>query len=288
MDFASAFKYPFHNSPKVLSIVLTLTILITFCVVLIVSAGDWSSYMQLAEVHDTMDQLGEMDPLSSTAALGFLGTVVLMILGGFWLNGYSVEVIRAIMDNNETMPGVEIGANLGRGFWIFLSVLWYGFVSLLLIMALVVIAGIFSALSEALGGIAGIAGFIVFIAYVFVAGWAYFVGLARYARGADRSSLFAILHNMRIARAHSGLSLRLSACMIGLMLIYGFVKSIVDGIIGGFLGPDLVVAAAISILTYFAFNLFQHFSTQHLIAQYAMEIAIDGQNEFEKDKVDST
>ncbi len=286
MDFARAFKYPFHNSPKVLSIVLTLTVLITLCVALLVSAHDWSPYMQLAEAHDTMDQLGGMVPLSSPVYLGFLGILALMVLGGFWLNGYSVEVIRAIMDNYDTMPAFEIGANLSRGFWIFLSALWYGFVSMLLIIALVLIAGIFSGLSEALGGIAGIGGFFVFIAYVFVAGWAYFVGLARYARGADRSALFAIMRNMRIAREHRGLSIRLSAYMIALMLLYGFVKSIVDGLIGGFMGPDIVVAAATSILTYFAFNLFQHFSTQHLIAQYGLAIEAAGHDMPGKEKLD--
>ena len=286
MDFAQAFKYPFNNSPKVLSIVLTLTILITLCVVLIVSAQDWSSYLQLAEVHETMDHLGELDPISGAAVFGFLGILALMILGGFWLNGYSVEVIRAIMKNYETMPAVEIGANLRRGFWIFLSALCYGFVSMLLIIALVLIAGIFSSLSEALGGIAGIGGFFVFIAYVFVAGWAYFVGLTRYSRSDDRSALFAIMRNMRIARDHGRLSIRLSAYMIALMLLYGFVKSIADGLIGGFMGPDIVVAAAISILTYHAFNLFQHFSTQHLIAQYGLAIEAAGPDMPSKEKLD--
>lgn len=286
MDFARAFKYPFHNSPKVLSIVLTLTILITLCVALLVSAHDWSPYMQLAEAHDTMDQLGGMVPLSSPVYLGFLGILALMVLGGFWLNGYSVEVIRAIMNDYETMPAVEIGANLRKGFWIFVSALCYGFIALLLIVALVMFAGVFARFSELVGGIAAIGAFFLVIAYVFVAGWAYFVGLARYARAGDRSALFAVRHNMRIARQHQGLSLRLSAYMIALMLLYGFVKSIVDGVISGFMDPDIVVAAVISILTYHAFNLFQHFSTQHLIAQYGLAIEAAGYDMPGKEKLD--
>ncbi len=286
MDFVRAFKYPFNNSPKVLSIVLTLTVLITLCVVLIVSAQDWSSYMQLAEAHETMDHLGELDPISGAAVLGFLGILALMILGGFWLNGYSVEVIRAIMNNYETMPAVEIGANLSRGFWIFLSALCYGFVALLLIIALVLLAGIFAGIAELLGSIVAIGAFFLVIGFVFVAGWAYFVGLTRYSRSDDRSALFAIMRNMRIAREHRGLSIRLSASMIALMLLYGFVKSIVDSVIGGFMGPDIVVAAAISILTYHAFNLFQHFSTQHLIAQYGLAIEAAGHDMPGKEKLD--
>ncbi|MDE2859589.1 MAG: DUF4013 domain-containing protein [Chloroflexota bacterium] len=286
MDFTRAFKYPFHNSPKVLSIVLTLTIMITICVVFIAGSHDWSPYVELTEIHGTMDQLEDLDYPGSAAFLGFLGLLALMILGGFWLNGYSVEVIRAIMRNYDTMPGVEVGANLRRGFWVFLSSLWYGIVALLLAVALLILVGIFSSLSSLVGTVVSIGALFLVIAYVFVAGWAYFVGLARYARAGDRSALFAILRNMRIAREHRGLSIRLSAFMIALMIIYGTVKSIVDSLIGGFMGPDVVVATVISILTYYAFNLFQHFSTQHLIAQYALAIAASDYDLPDKEKPD--
>lgn len=288
MDFTRAFKYPFHNSAKVISIVLVLTILFTFCIALIASSYDWSSYLQVLGYREALDSVSELDAPGAGAVLGLLGLMAVMVFEGFWLSGYSVDVIRSIMKNYDTMPGIEIGANLRKGFWLFLSGLWYGIVSLFLGLVLWLLVGVFSKLSSLLGGIASIAAIVMVIAYVFVAGWAYFLGMTRYAWAGDRSTLFAIRHNMRIAREHRALSIRLSAFMIALMIIYGIARWLVESVIGGFIGPDIVVAAVITFITYYAFNLFQHFSTQHLIAQYALEIAVDGQYEFEKDKVDYT
>ncbi|MCY4069901.1 MAG: DUF4013 domain-containing protein [Chloroflexi bacterium] len=286
MDFIRAFKYPFHNSAKVISIVLVLTIIFTFCIALIASSHDWSSYLQFISYRHALDSVNELDQPGSGALLGMLGLLAVMVFEGFWLSGYSVEVIRAIMKDYDTMPGIEIGANLRKGFWLFLSGLWYVIVSLFLGVVLWLLVGIFSKLSFLLGSIASIGAIVLVIAYIFLAGWAYFVGVTRYAWADDRSALFAIRHNMRIAREHRGPSIRLSAFMIALMIIYGIARSIVEGVVGGFIGPDIVVAAVITFITYYAFNLFQHFSTQHLIAQYALEIGIGGQNEFDKDKVD--
>lgn len=276
MDFTRALKYPFQNSPKVLSIVLTLTILISVCIVWIANGHDWSSYLQVADINETMDHMEDLESLSGSVALGFFGLLILMVLGGFWLNGYSVEVLRRIMNHSDTMPPVEIGANLSSGFWVFLSIVWYGFVSIFLAAALIVLIGILSNLASFLGGIAAVAGFFLGVVYVFVAGWAFFVGLTRYARSdGNRSALFDIRRNMRIARDNRGLSIRLSLYMIAFMILYGSAQSLVDNLLGGFLGQDIVVSAVVFVVTYHAFNLFQHFSSQHLIAQYGMAIAGD-------------
>ena len=286
MDFIRAFKYPFHNSAKVISIVLVLTIMFTFCIALIASSHDWTSYLQLIGYREALDSVAELDTPGAGAFLGLLGLMAVMVFEGFWLSGYSVAVIRAIMKNYDTMPGIEIGANLRKGFWLFLSGLWYGIASLFLGIVLWLLVGTFSRLSLLLGSVASIGAILLVIVYIFVAGWAYFVGMARYAWAGDRSALFAILHNMRIAREHRAPSIRLSAFMIALLIIYAIARWIVESVIGGFLGPDIVVAAVVTFITYYAFNLFQHFSTQHLIAQYALEIGIGGQHEFDKDKVD--
>lgn len=286
MDFTRAFKYPFHNSPKVISIVLVLTILFTFCIALIAGSHDWSSYLQLIGYHEALDSVSELDQPGAGAVLGMLGLIAVTVFEGFWLSGYSVEVIRAIMNNYDTLPGIEIGANLRKGFWLFLSGLWYVIASLFLGLVLWLLVGIISKLSVILGNVASIGAIVLAIAYIFLAGWAYFIGVARYAWSDDRSALFAIQHNMRIAREHRNASIRLSAFMIALSIMYAIARWLVDSLLGGFLGPNIVVAAAISFISYFAFNLFQHFSTQHLVAQYALEIGIGAQNEFDKDKVD--
>lgn len=286
MDFTRAFKYPFHNSAKVISIVLILTILFTLCIALIAGSHDWSSYLQLIGYREALDSVNELDKPGGGAVLGLFGLIAVMVLEGFWLSGYSVDVIRAIMNNYDTMPDIEIGANLRKGFWLFLSGLAYGIASLILLLVVWMLVGIFFKLSSLLGSIVSIGAVLLAIVYVFVAGWAYFVGVARYAWSEDRSALFSILHNMRIAREHRGPSMRLSAFMVALFILYGIAKWLVDSVVGGFLGPDIVVAAAISFISYYAFNLFQHFSTQHLVAQYASEIGVGAQSEYDKDKID--
>ena len=78
----------------------------------------------------------------------------------------------------------------------------------------------------------------------------------------------------------------LLAYMIFLTIIYGILRGIVDGITGGIGG--LMLGITLSIIIYYFFNLMQHFSTQHLIAQFATEIGLRGDHYApEKTKVDS-
>ena len=73
---------------------------------------------------------------------------------------------------------------------------------------------------------------------------------------------------------------------IVLGFIYNIGTRVLDGLINGITGSGgvLLTALVISVIVFFALNLFQHFSAQHLIAQYAMRIGIGGAGP--KDKVD--
>ena len=78
---------------------------------------------------------------------------------------------------------------------------------------------------------------------------------------------------MRIARENWTKGAGLLVYMIVLSIIYGIVRGIVDGIFGGVVG---MLGITLSIVIYYVFNLMQHFSTQHLIAQYAVHFGIGG------------
>ena len=176
--------------------------------------------------------------------------------------------------------------NLREGFWLFLSTLWYILAACLFCIILYVLYSIATGLGGLIGTLVGLATALAAIAFFVLAGWGYFVGMARYAVENDRSPLFQIVRNMRTARANLGLGFRLVLYFIALSIIYGIVRSLVEGVLGGFIGSDIVIAVALSAVVYFAFNLFQHFSTQHMIAQYAMAVGVGRDIDEDKDKVD--
>lgn len=271
MDFIRAFKFPFRNSPKVISIVLTLTIAFVICVMLMANAVPWESSMEVAgdwtsvEVHN-------MD-FSASAVVGLLGLfALLVVVGGFWMNGYSIAVIREVMHGSDSMPAVDFAQNLRQGAWLFISALAIIALNVILWVAALVAVSITGSLGlpEILTVIVTLSGFVLAVAVAALTGWAYFIGMARYAIERERASLFAIAANIGIARANIGSGLRLALMMLLLSAIYGLVRGAVEGLLGGFAGSDVVVMAAVSVSVYFGFNLFQHFSTQHLIAQYAL------------------
>ena len=286
MNFVRAFKYPFHNSAKVLSIVLVLTIAFVVCVAMIAGAHDWTSLLQNLSYGPDLQSFDELEAPGAAAGLGALGLLVVVVLEGFWLNGYSLAVIRSVLDGNDNMPEVNFGKHLRQGFWLFLSTLWYILAACLFCFICLLMYIIAAQLVEVIGMLVGLAISFAAIAFFALAGWGYFVGMARYAVENNRSPLFQIVRNMRTARANLGLGFRLVLYFIALSTIFGIVRSIVEGVLGGFIGSDIVVAAALSAVVYFAFNLFQHFSTQHMIAQYAMAVGVGRDIDADKDKVD--
>ena len=300
MDFITAFKYPFNSAAKVFSIVLVLTIAFALCLALVIGSYDWSSLVEainsginealgaagtsadMDASHELLNekQLEGLGAGLQTAALGLLGLVIAAAVAGFWISGYSVDVIRSVMAGQDALPAVEFGKNVRAGFTLFLSAVLYG---LLFILFLAVVG----LLVNLLGGIAPLLAFIAVIAAIplmFLMGWGYYIGMARYAAEGDGSVVFQIMENMKTARNNLGPSVSLVLFQIILNVIYNIGARVFDGILDGITGSDVMTALAVSAIVFFALNLFQHFSGQHLIAQYAMRIGIGGQGP--KDKVD--
>lgn len=284
MSFSKAFRYPIQNYARVLRIVLVMTIAFVAFIGLALNSYDWSPLIaQINTLDHNEYQIGEPQAPGATALVGVVGLIVVAVVSGFWLSGYSVEVIRSVWNEVEFLPDIEFGRNFRGGFYLFLSSVAYW---ILLIVLMVVEIFIFQATSSlgALNTLAAIVAVCLTIIAIALMGWAYFVGMARFAAEGDHRAVFQIRRNIRLARANWTSGAGLLAYMVALSIIYGLFRGIVDGIFGGVAG---MLGITLSIMIYYVFNLLQHFSTQHLIAQYAVQIGIGG-DEYEpgKGKVD--
>ena len=282
MNFSNAFKYPFHNFAKVMSIVLALTIAFAVFIAMILNSHDWSpllAHLYGFEVADA--SANTFEAMSGTTIVGIFGLIVVAIASGFWLSGYSIEVIRAVMREDEWMPAVDLSQNVKDGALLFVSSVAYW----LMFIALIVVVAVGN---QMLGGIITLVLMVFAFVTICVMGWAYFVGMARFALEGDYRASWEIWKNMRSARVNWRSGANLLLYMIAFSIIYGIVRQIVDGIFGGLMGANLLTGITVSIIIYYIFNLMQHFSTQVLIAQYASEINIRGDHfNPEKGKVDA-
>ena len=286
MNFSVAFKYPFQNFAKVMSIVLALTIAFALCIAMILNTHDWSPLLEELYGYGLADSYANtFEPLGGMTIIGIVGLVVVAIASGFWLSGYSIEVMRAVMREDEWMPGIDFGQNVKDGALLFVASVAYWVMLVVLIGVLALINGILGRVGL-VGLIVAIASVVITVGAVFVMGWGYFVGMARFATEGDYKGSWQIWRNMRTAREHKGAGLTLLLYMIAFSIIYGIVRQVVDGIFGGLMGANLFAGITLSIIIYYIFNLMQHFSTQVLIAQYATEIGIRGDHyNPEKDKM---
>lgn len=285
MSFSSAFKYPFNNFAKVFSIVLTLTIAFAMFMGLMLNSHDWSSVLAtISDLDPAMYDIGDPQPMSGPAVLGAFGVVLVAIVSGLWLSGYSVEVVRGVMNDGGRMPEVEFARNLKDGFYLLLSSAAYWLLLILLLLVEFVLVGLTSSLG-ALGALVVLASVICTIGALCLMGWAYFIGMARFAAEGDHRASWQIQRNLKLSKQNwrSGASLLLY--MVFLSIVYNVMRGAVDGLVGGVGG--LMVGITLSIVIYYFFNLMQHFSTQHLIAQFAAEIGLRSDNyDPEKTKVD--
>lgn len=286
MNFSSAFKYPFHNFAKVMSIVLALTIAFAVFIAMILNSHDWSPLLAGLYGHDVSSASADhFQPLGGTTIVGIIGLIVVAIVSGFWLSGYSVEVIRSVLREDKWMPGGDFGRNVKDGAYLFASSVAYWLMFFALIIGLAVLYGVLGRVGV-LSHLIGIGAVLFTVGAAFVMGWGYFVGMARFAAEGDYKASWQIKTNMRIARRNWRKGAALLLYMIAFSFVYGSVRQIVDGVFGGFMGANLLAGITLSIIIYYLFNLMQHFSTQVLIAQYASEIGIRSDHyNLDKDKV---
>ena len=100
------------------------------------NSHDWSPLVaQLYNLDPAVYDVGTPGPMGGSAIAGLLGLVVVAVVSGFWLSGYSIEVIRSVVSDIEYMPDVEFSRNLKDGFYLFLSsvVYWVMFIILVVV-----------------------------------------------------------------------------------------------------------------------------------------------------------
>ncbi len=280
MSFSKAFKYPLNSFGDVFSLVLILTIAVAVFLGVALNSYDWTPI--LAEIYDLDPNeyyIGEPEPLNGMAAFGLLGALVVFIVEGFWLSGYSIEVIRAVMSEVELMPKIDFGRNVKDGIYLFASSLVYW----IIFFVIIVVSMLAHKLTQA-NAIVTVVAVVVTVVAVALMGWAYLIGMARFAVDRDYRSAWQIRENLLRARKHWPNGASLLLYMVALSFVYGIFRGIVEGIFGGVTG---MIGITLSIVIYYFFNLFQHFSTQHLIAHFAIEIGLSTDNVIqEKAKVD--
>ncbi len=289
MNFTNAIKYPFQNFAKVMSIVLAMTIAFAVFIAMIINSHDWTPLLTAMTNLDVSQSHTEtLQPLSSTTITGVFGLLLVALVSGFWLSGYSVEVIRAVMREETWMPEVNLGQNIKDGAALFAASAAYWALFVLLMVVMVTLTGLLGQIIDILGLLAALASFVIVVGAALVMGWAYFVGMARFAAEGDYRSAWQIRRNIRIAREYRGPGFTLLLYMIAISLLYGVVRQAVDSVFGGLLNANMLAGVTLSLIIYYLFNLMQHFSTQVLIAQYAEVIGIGGDRfNTEKDKVDA-
>jgi len=289
MNFSSAFKYPFRNFAKVMSIVLAMTIAFAVFIAMTLNSYDWTSLLAELIGHDLPDSYARtFQPFGGTTIAGIVGLLLVAVVSGFWTSGYSVEVVRAVMREQEWMPAVDFGRNVKDGAYLFASGLAYWALFVALLVALEVVGGLLGEVVEFARTIVAIGAIVCVTGAAFVMGWGYFVGMARFAAEGDYKASWRIWENMRFAWSNWQKGARLALYMIAFSIIYGIARQIVDGVFGGLMGANLFAGFTLSIIIYYIFNLMQHFSTQVLIAQYAVEIGIRSDRyDSDKDKVDA-
>ena len=274
MNFSRAITYPFNNLAKVFSIVLAMTIAIAIFLGLIANTHDWSPLMSVIYGADFgTSYANELQPFGATTWLGILGLLIVAAGSGFWLSGYSVEAIRAVMNGIETLPAVNLSRNVKDGFYLFISSVAYW----IFFGVLCLIVSTFLGLTGSPAGmnpIVILASAIVMIVAVALMGWAYLIGMARFAAEGDYKASWQIFRNMRLARAHWRSGLTLLLYMIALTLIYSVVRGVVELALGGIIGGAGMASITLTIIVYYIFNLMQHFSTQHLVAQFGAKIGV--------------
>lgn len=301
MDFTTALSYPYKSLAKVFTIVLVMTIGVAVFLGMILNSFDWIGYIyylqELAQYGgSSYPFVPRYDTNQAQLIVGILGLFGLAIVQGFWISGYSIRIIRAIIDESQTLPAIVFGVDLAKGFYLFLSSILYAVV----FIPFVLVVGFLMAMTAGPYGTSGLSiliycsAILVAIPFLFVAGWAYFIGMARCAAEDSNSALFQIWTNMRIARENTRASFSLIGYQILLFLVYLFIGQVagkVFEVVSGAFVTDyinetmLLVIMIISLMLQLAFSIVQQFSNIHLIAQYAQRIGIaDSYDDKDKNK----
>lgn len=271
MNFTEAIGYSFkgQNIPKILTIVLVFVI--TGVSILVASI------------------------LLESVALLFVLMPVLLVYGLF-VSGYPIAVIKSVMSDEDALPNIQLGRDLGRGALVWIASFVYMipfFILFAIVFSLIGITAPQSSSAEPNASMIMVfcGAMIAMVVLGFGFTYSLLVGWIRYATEDSAGALFNIPKNFGIVMSNIGTTLGLFVRQIGLGIVFGIFSAIVGNIIMLFFGSsmnnlayvetadDLVsLGLPIAIFTsvYYVFSLtislMQTLSSSHLIAGYGIDL----------------
>ncbi|GAB5492898.1 MAG: hypothetical protein Phog2KO_31130 [Phototrophicaceae bacterium] len=271
MNFTEAIGYSFkgQNIPKILTIVLVFVI--TGVSILVASI------------------------LLESVALLFVLMPVLLVYGLF-VSGYPIAVIKSVMSDEDALPNIQLGRDLGRGALVWIASFVYMipfFILFVIVFALLGATAPQSSSAELDASMLMVfcGAMIAMVVLGFGFTYSLLVGWIRYAAEDSAGALFNIPKNFGIVMSNIGTTLGLFVRQIGLGIVFGIFSAIVGNIIMLFFGSsmnnlayvetadDLVsLGLPIAIFTsvYYVFSLtislMQTLSSSHLIAGYGIDL----------------
>jgi hypothetical protein len=306
MDFTSALLYPFKSIAKVLTIVLVITIAVAMFIGMLLNSYDWVGFIRALQynlsLYGSDYQPANPFPFYETPIGMFIPAIIGLFIVGImtwlWSSGYSIRVIRHVMDGYEKLPNIQLGKDMMTGIYLFLLNLFYGVIFFVFLIAVGILAALFTG-SNSGGGLSSLivlGAFFVSIPLLILMGWAYFIGMARYAADDDRSALFQLGTNLSIARQNVKISFSLTGYLVLLGLTFLFVSQFASNVLQLFATPffgsnqdqtSILIAIVGSFMMSLALNIVQEFSRMHLVAQYAYHIGLyDDFDDYDGKKVD--
>lgn len=274
MSFSDALSYPFkgENIPKILTIILVFLILIAVVVI--------GGIMLEAE--------GIM-----------LLAIPILLAYGVFVGGYSVEVIRTVMQGQAIMPKPELGRDLIRGVVTMLGGIAHMIPLIVLYICVAVIFGasMGSSMSidaygnpdfgDASGAFMMVCGLGLGVLVIgFLLGYTYLVGLARYAAEDRAGAMFDIGSNFGTVISNMGPVFGLLIRQFGVGIIYGIMLFIVNMVFQGMLinafdpyrnstpGIGIMIGLILYGIIYLSLSLMNQISAAHLIAGFGAEVGV--------------
>ena len=255
MRILEAIRFPWRSIPKILTMVLMISIVLV-------------AIFSLAERGNQMSR--ESSYYSEGESLLYLGVFALFgaaLIAFIWLSGYSLDVIRHIYDGQSRLPAVHFGRNLAEGFMLLLSRVLWGAVLLFL----------FGLLYEILrpdGNIRNALDTVLVAAFVLGA-LEFQVAMARYAVESRFGAAYELITNLttlfRNLRAFFGMI----GCQIVLIVIYIIPANAAVGLVSpryiGSRENDYLIVIGLACVC-LMLSLLQHFSSLHLLSRFARKI----------------
>lgn len=277
MNFAEALGYAIktENIPKILTIVLVSIIAGVSVFVGAMALESWWILMLILPI-----------------LLGY----------GLFIQGYTISVIRSVMDGEETLPPFAVARDIGRGAVLFIAGIVYTLpIIAFFVCGFILIGFVGAGMEDATSDQAGLTALAMFcgmglvsLFVMFIINFSLIVGQVRYAAEGRAGALFNVGKNFGIVMSNLGTTFGLFFRMIGIGLVFGFISSVILNVISGFFGgvssdlfyafergnPDAIMKLGMPLAIFgslyytvsLVFNLMQTFSVAHLVAGFGAQL----------------